>query len=87
MATNPTPAHVEYAYNPRQGAMSNGSYHAIVDRPLHSGRLSRDAGDPLCKPARKFWGLNPGNRTNTVNCTRCLALMARHGVEVTSDVR
>ena len=75
-------AHTEYAFNPRQGAMSNGSYHAILDQPLHVGRLRREAGDPLCKPARKFWGLNPGNRKGGVNCARCLSLMQRYGVSV-----
>jgi hypothetical protein len=75
-------AHIEHAYNPRQGAMSNGSYHAILHQPLHVGRLHRDTGDALCKPARKFWGLATGNANARVSCTRCVELMARHDITV-----
>lgn len=48
---------VAYAYNPGQGAWSNGRNHLIVVADLDVGRLHRKAGDPLCRPARKFWGL------------------------------
>ena len=75
-------AHVEYAYNPRQGAMSNGSHHAVLDQPLHAGRLHREAGDALCKPARRFWGLEVGHDLANVDCRRCVEMLARHNVTI-----
>lgn len=74
-------AHVRYAFNPRQGAMSNGAEHAVLDQPLHAGQLHRKAGDALCKPRGRFWGLEPC-RAERVTCTRCLALAERHAVTV-----
>lgn len=74
-------AHVEYAYSPRQGNFSNGTYHLVMNEDLESGRLKRRTHDVLCAPWRKFWGLEP--RTDaTPNCARCAALAARHGVAV-----
>ena len=75
-------AHVEYAFHKRQGARSNGDYHAVLDQPLTSGHLYRAAGDALCKPRDKFWGLEVGNPDALVNCGRCAVLMGRHGVTV-----
>lgn len=72
-------AHVRYAFHPRQGARSRGGYHAILDGPLNVGRLHRVAGDALCKPRGRFWGLYEGN-PSPVDCVRCVALMERHGV-------
>lgn len=53
--------HVLYAFNPRQGDRSIARYHAVLDQPLDAGRLHRAAGDALCKPRSKFWGLHEGN--------------------------
>lgn len=80
-------ARVLYAFNPGQGNRSNGSYHAVLDQPLHAGRLHRDTGDALCKPRRKFWGLQQGNGAAEVNCARCVDLMARHRITVQTPTR
>lgn len=78
----PVTAHVEYAYSPRQGSMSNGGDHAVVDQPLLTGRLVRWPGQPLC--SGKFWGLNPGGATwtGTVTCASCADRAERYGVDV-----
>lgn len=34
-----------------------GADHIVVDEPVHIGRLKREPGDALSRPARKFWGL------------------------------
>ncbi|MBO0871819.1 MAG: hypothetical protein J2P19_00340 [Pseudonocardia sp.] len=72
-------ATVEYAFNPRQGNRSNGAYHLVLAERLDSGRFHRDAGDALCRPRRKFWGLYEGNDSRA-DCKRCVELAARHGV-------
>lgn len=73
-------AHVEYAFQPREGARSAGGYHAILDQPLTAGRLVRERGDALCRPRRKFWGLAPGNDTGQPTCPPCKDRVARYGV-------
>ena len=75
-------AHSEYAFNPRQGAMSFARYHAVLDQDMARGQFSRRAGDALCKPRRKFWGLSPG-ASDSVDGPRCLELAARHDVSRT----
>ncbi|GAA2457250.1 hypothetical protein [Streptomyces macrosporus] len=74
--------HVRYAFNPRQGASSNGGYHIVLDQPLSAGRLSREAGDALCKRAAAFWGLERGNPDQQPTCTSCLKRAERYGVTV-----
>jgi hypothetical protein len=49
-APEPITAHVRYAYQLRQGARSNGGDHIVLDAPLRSARLRREAGDALCNP-------------------------------------
>lgn len=34
-----------------------GADHIVVDEPIHIGRLKREPGDALSRPAKKFWGL------------------------------
>jgi len=72
-------AHAEAAYHPRQGAMSISRDHAVLDQPLAAGRFTRDRGDALCKPARRFWGLAPGGG-HIVNCPECISRAERYGV-------
>lgn len=72
-----TTVHVRYAFNRREGAQSNGTYHAVLDQPLHAGRLHRDAGDALCRPRNKFWGLERSSAGQPVTCRRCLELAQR----------
>lgn len=78
-------AHVRYAFNPRQGDRSIARYHAVLNQPLSTGRLSRKTGDALCKPRNKFWGLYQGNGAAEINCPRCLDLMGRLGVTIVND--
>lgn len=65
------------------GASTTGSYtgglHLIVTADLLRGRLSRSAGDALCKPAKKFWGLEPDPERDLsdVTCKRCSEISAR----------
>jgi hypothetical protein len=41
------------------------------------GRLRREKSDALCKPRRKFWGLDRVESNQEVTCARCKALLAR----------
>lgn len=71
-----------YAYSPRENDGSRGKYHAVTRRPLWHGRLRRAEGDPLCKPARKFWGLDSRSREkfDSYPCKRCKKLGVRLGL-------
>jgi hypothetical protein len=80
--TTPLTAHIGYAYTPRQGAISASSNHAVLDQPLRVGRLVRDQSDALCRPRRKFWGLESASTEREVTCPRCTDLAARHGVVI-----
>lgn len=74
-------AHVRTAYHLRQGPNMTNGEHAVLDQPLHSGRLNRDTGDALCKPQAKFWGLyeSPDRK---VSCPRCLDMAQRIGITI-----
>lgn len=74
-------AHVRTAYHLRQGPNMNNGEHAVLDQPLHSGRLGREAGDALCKPQAKFWGLYE-SPDREVSCPRCLLMAERHGITI-----
>jgi hypothetical protein len=78
-----TTAHVAYAYSRREGANSLGNYHLVLDQPLSSGRLHRNTHDALCKPARRFWGLEPRSEASA-NCPSCLRLADRYGITTTA---
>lgn len=80
-------AHVGYAYSPRQGGRSTSSNHAVLDQPLKAGRLTRDQGDALCRPRRKFWGLESVDAEREVTCPDCKARAARYGVILPSANR
>lgn len=73
-------AHVRTAFHPRQGPSMNNGEHAVLDQPLHSGRLRRETGDALCKPSAKFWGLEQSTNIASVTCGRCAELIERHGI-------
>lgn len=75
--------HVEGAYHPQDHGTTPGGEHIVMSRALISGRLRRAAGDPLCRPARTFWGLT-GRRPagNRAACKRCLELARRHGFDL-----
>jgi hypothetical protein len=71
---------VSYAYTLRQSDRSNGGDHYVTHEPLNVGRLHRQPGDALCKPHRKFWGLEP-TRRDVATCKRCLEIAARLGAK------
>lgn len=60
-----------YAYSPRENVGSLGGLHIVVRVPVHAGRLHREPGDALCKPAAKFWGLD-GRENTPATCIGCL---------------
>lgn len=79
LQTTPDGYRVAYAYNPGQGASSNGTNHLLTVADLDVGRLHRKAGDPLCRPARNFWGLD-GRAPESFEenpCRRCSEIRAR----------
>lgn len=50
--------HIAHAYTAQETGSYGGADHIVVDEPVHIGRLKREAGDALSRPARKFWGLH-----------------------------
>lgn len=76
LATTGLNLRVDYAYTLRQSDRSNGADHLVVLEDLHVGRLHRQVGDALCRPRRKFWGLEPTKRTEA-DCRRCLQIAQR----------
>ncbi|MFF4409745.1 hypothetical protein [Streptomyces sp. NPDC001404] len=77
-------AHVAYAGNPHEGARSQGGYHLRLDQPFSAGRLERATGDPLCKPAQSFWGLEPCRAADRrePTCRSCIDRAQRYGITV-----
>jgi hypothetical protein len=79
MTVETTTLTVHGAYHPKDCGNSAGADHLVVDSDYQHGRLKREAGDALCKPARKFWGLySEPERKPT--CKRCLEIAVRHGL-------
>ena len=78
--TTPDGYRVAYAYSPRENVGSTGKYHLIATERIAHGPLVREPGDALCKPARKFWGLD-GRRTaedfERHGCARCREIRDR----------
>lgn len=70
---------VAYAYSPKEGAtdgfFSPGKDHFQLSGSLVKGRLRRNRGDALCKPAEKFWGLLETGDKQVVTCSICLGHM------------
>ncbi len=58
--TTPDGYRVAYAYSRRENVGSTGKYHLITTEHIERHPLFRRPGDALCKPARKFWGLDDG---------------------------
>lgn len=78
--------HTAHAYSPRENVGSNGGRHLCLNYDMSIGRISRGAGDALCKPYRKFWGL--GNEEELdgrkpyggATCKRCIEIATRGGL-------
>lgn len=72
------------AYSPRQSDLSHGGSHIVTAEPIHVGRLHRGPLDALCKPRRRFWGLEvlpvDSASARTPTCSRCLAIAERLGI-------
>ena len=71
--------HQEYAYVWNQGPNSRARTHLVTEVDLELGRLRRAAGDALCKPRSKFWGLDPSCEpvADEALCLRCRAIRDR----------
>lgn len=76
--------HVEGTYNPSDRGNSKTGNHMVLDEPLRAGRLVRSKGDPLCAPAKKFWGLTGPvavREDRSVSCHKCV----KHGLRLGLD--
>ena len=70
--------HIAYAYSPRENVGSGGKDHIVLEEEYSKGRLKRISGDPLCKPARDFWGLeNIGHKGTDSLCHQCFYKVLR----------
>jgi hypothetical protein len=57
LARLPFSWHVAHAYTAQETATYGGADHVVVDEPVRFGRLAREPGDALSRPARKFLAL------------------------------
>jgi hypothetical protein len=74
--------HAEGAYNPSDRGSNAGADHIVLEEPVHVGRLVRAKGDPLCKPAKKFWGLTGPDKSRVVTCHHCIRQALRLGMPI-----
>ncbi|MGW8374281.1 hypothetical protein [Streptomyces sp. ODS28] len=76
-------AHVSRSSHPHQGTeQAERAQHIVLDQPLHAGRLHREAGDALCRPAVDFYELEAEHLNAEPTCTRCLDRANRYGVHI-----
>ena len=73
--------HAEGAHNPSDRGANRSVSHIVVDEPVSTGRFERGIGDPLCKPAKKFWGLTGHRDQDVVSCHDCIKQALRLGIE------
>ncbi|MFF0630369.1 hypothetical protein [Streptomyces sp. NPDC004296] len=75
-------ARVRQSTHPHQGAeRARLARHIVLDVPLE-GRLRREAGDALCRPATDFYELEHGDVEGDATCRKCIERAARYGVRV-----
>lgn len=75
-------ARVRQSSHPHQGAeQAKLARHIVLDAPL-TGRLRRDAGDALCRPAVDFYELERDDVEGDATCKKCIERAARYGVRV-----
>ncbi|MGY4988895.1 hypothetical protein [Streptomyces nigrescens] len=75
-------ARVRQSSHPNQGAeQAELARHIVLDVPL-VGRLRREAGDALCRPAYEFYELERGGVDGEATCRKCIERAARYGVRV-----
>lgn len=78
---DPAAFHIAHAYTPRETGSYGGSNHITTSAPLSRGRLHREAGDALCKPRGKFWGLDSRSGSlSEATCKRCRELAVSLGL-------
>ncbi len=72
------------AYNPQNGPNGGNrtGVHVVVEHAFQHGRLARRRDDALCKPSRKFWGLEGPALRAHVSCKACRRLAATHGIDL-----
>ncbi|MGW1770654.1 hypothetical protein [Streptomyces sp. NPDC002104] len=75
-------ARVRQSSHPHQGIeQAKLARHLVLDVPL-DGRLRRDAGDALCRPAVDFYELERADVEGDATCRKCLERATRYGVRV-----
>lgn len=75
-------ARVRQSYHPHQSTeQAKLARHIVLDVPL-DGRLRREAGDALCRPAYEFYELERGDVEGEATCKKCIERAARYGVLV-----
>ncbi|MFE7316425.1 hypothetical protein ACFU7T_25535 [Streptomyces sp. NPDC057555] len=75
-------ARVRQSTHPHQGAeQARLARHIVLDVTL-DGRLRREAGDALCRPATDFYELERGDVEGDATCRKCIERAARYGVRV-----
>ncbi|MEU1674078.1 hypothetical protein ABZ752_18920 [Streptomyces roseifaciens] len=75
-------ARVRQSAHPHQGAAQAAlARHIVLDAPM-TGRLRRDAGDALCRPAVDFYELERNDIEGDATCKKCIERAARYGVRV-----
>lgn len=75
-------ARVRQSFHPHQSfQQAKLARHIVLDIPL-DGRLRREAGDALCRPATDFYELERGEAEAEATCKKCLERAARYGVRV-----
>ncbi|MEV8169604.1 hypothetical protein AB0O70_16915 [Microbacterium paraoxydans] len=81
MQQTPT-ARVRQSSHPHQSTEQAAlARHIVLDIPL-DGRLRREAGDALCRPATDFYELERGDVDGDATCRKCIERAARYGVRV-----
>ena len=63
------------------GAGRTRSTRCLTPGAQSTGRFERGSVDPLCKPAKKFWGLTGHRDQDVVSCHDCIKQALRLGIE------
>ncbi|WKU45985.1 hypothetical protein Q3V23_19035 [Streptomyces sp. VNUA116] len=73
---------VRQSSHPRQSTeQAQHARHIVLDAPM-TGRLRREAGDALCRPAVDFYDLERTDIEGDATCKKCVERAARYGVRV-----
>ncbi|MEF3114501.1 hypothetical protein [Streptomyces chrestomyceticus] len=73
---------VRQSSHPRQSTeQAQHARHIVLDAPL-TGRLYRETGDALCRPAVDFYELERTDLEGDATCKKCVERAARYGIRV-----